>query len=274
MFRLIPLTFRRAREERLPQVAGSLTFTTLLSLVPLLAVSFALFTRVPALRGAGQAIQQHLISGLVPAEISRTVLNYLGQFTANTGGLTPLGAVFVVAAAFATVFSVEKALNRIWQVRKERPLPRRLLLHVLMLCVAPVLLGASLWGTSSLQSASGGLLRTWPASAAWVLNVGPVVLGAVGFAALFRFVPNARVRWRDAIGGGLLAAIAFELGKRGFAFYLLHVPTYKTLYGAFAPLLAFLIWVFYSWLITLAAALVAATIPRAGRQPARRLSRA
>ena len=74
--------------------------------------------------------------------------------------------------------------------------------------------------------------------------------------------------------GGLLAGIAFELGKYGFAIYLANVPTYRTIYGSFAPLLAFLVWVYYSWLVTLAAALISASLPRGGSQPARRLSRA
>jgi hypothetical protein len=98
--------------------------------------------------------------------------------------------------------------------------------------------------------------------------------GAAGFACLFRFVPHTAVRWRNAIAGGLLAGIAFEFGKRGFAIYLANVPTYRTIYGAFAPLLAFLVWVYYSWFITLAAALVSASLPRAGARQARRLSRA
>jgi membrane protein len=92
-----------------------------------------------------------------------------------------------------------------------------------------------------------------------------VAVGAVGFATLFRCVPNAAVRRREALAGGLLASIAFEFGKHGFAFYLGHVPTYRTLYGAFAPLLAFLVWVYYSWLVTLAAALVSASLGGGGR---------
>src|SRR5207245_10979268 len=96
MFSLARLTIRRAREERLAQVAGSLTFTTVLSLVPLLAVSFALFTRFSLLRPVGQAFQQHLLDGLLPVDISRPVLAYLEQFTANTGGLNPLGALVIV----------------------------------------------------------------------------------------------------------------------------------------------------------------------------------
>ena len=274
MLGLIPQTFRRAREERLAQVAGSLTFTTLLSLVPLLAVSFALFRRFPILRSAGQGIEQHLLAGLLPTDISRTVLKYLGQFTANTGGLTPLGALFVVGTALMTAFTVETVLNRLWQVRKDRPVHRRLGLYVVMLAVAPTLLGASLWATSALQAASGGLVRALPPAAAFVLNLGPVVLGVVGFAMLYYVVPNAKVRRREAIAGGLLAAVAFELGKRGFALYLQKVPTYRTVYGAFAPLLAFLLWVYFSWLVTLAAALVTASLGRGGRPVARRPARA
>ncbi|HZY17306.1 MAG TPA: YihY family inner membrane protein [Ramlibacter sp.] len=274
MLALIPLTIRRAREERLAQVAGSLTFTTVLSIVPLLAVSFALFARFPAIRGVGTALQEHLLKGLLPADIARTVLKHLGQFTANTGSLTPVGTLFLVATALATAFTVEKVLNRIWQVRKERTVLRRLGLYLLMLAVAPTLLGASLWATSYLQAASSGLLRTLPPAAAFVLNLGPLVLGVVGFAGLFHVVPNAKVRRREAIAGGLLAAVAFELGKRGFALYLLKVPTYRTVYGAFAPLLAFLLWVYFSWLVTLAAALVTAGLGRAGRAPARRPARA
>ena len=101
-----------------------------------------------------------------------------------------------------------------------------------------------------------------------------MALGTIGLASLFYFVPNTNVRRRDAIVGALLGSVAFELGKRGFALYLLKIPTYKTVYGAFAPGLLFLVWVYFSWLVTLAAALVAANLPGGGRQPARRLSRA
>jgi membrane protein len=274
MISLIRLTFRRAREERLAQAAGSLTFTTVLSMVPLLAVSFALFLRFPVIRRLGEVIREHLMTGLLPAGIARTVLKHVGQFTANTGGLTLVGFLFVVATALAMLLSVENVLNRIWQVRKNRPVHKRLGLYVLMLVAGPVLLGASLWATSYLQAASGNLLRTLPVSASIILNLGPIVLGTAGFGGLFYLVPNAKVRGRDAIAGGLLAAIAFELGKRGFALYLVKVPTYKTVYGAFAPILLFLTWVYFSWLVTLGAALVTANLPRAGKPAPRRLSRA
>lgn len=274
MISLIRVLAKRAREERLPQMAGGLTFTTVLSVVPLLVVGFALFTRFPAMRKVGEAMRAHLLQGLLPPDISRTVLKHLAQFAANAGGLTLLGSVFVVVSALLMMLNVENALNRTWQVKKNRPLHRRLGLYAVMLVIGLPLLGASLWATSYVVAASRGLTAASP-SMAFALNIVPLLLGAIGLAGLFYFVPNAKVRRRDAIAGGLLASIAFELGKRGFAFYLLKVPTYKTVYGAFAPFLVFLLWVYFSWLVTLSAALVAANLPKGGgRQPARRLSRA
>jgi membrane protein len=253
---------RRGRDERLAQAAGSLTFTTVVSLVPLLAVSFALFTRVPALRSAGEAIREHLLRGLLPADITKTVLKHLAQFTGNTGSLTWIGFAVLLLSSLALLLGVENTLNRIWQAGKPRPLLRRLGLYACMLLAGPALLGASLWATSYLLAASSQWAVTPPGWLPHALTFGPVLLAAAGFACLFRFVPNTTVRWHHAIVGGLLAGIAFEFGKRGFAVYLAKMPTYRTIYGAFAPLLAFLMWVYYSWLVTLAGALAGASLPR------------
>jgi len=271
---LISRLLRRGREERLPQAAGGLTFTMVMSMVPLLALSFALFARIPALHAAGDAIREHLLRGLLPDGIARTVLKHLAQFAGNTGGLTQVGFALLLVSALALLMSVETTLNRIWQVKKPRPLLRRLGLYLGMLLTGPVLIGASLWAASYLAAASSGLPVARPGWLPHALNIGPMVLSAAGFACLFRFVPHTVVRWRDAIAGGLLAGVAFELGKQGFAIYLANVPTYRTIYGAFAPLLAFLLWVYYSWLVTLAAALLSASLPRGGSQATRRLSRA
>ncbi|HSV36641.1 MAG TPA: YhjD/YihY/BrkB family envelope integrity protein, partial [Ramlibacter sp.] len=238
---------RRGREERLAQAAGGLTFATVVSMVPLLAVSFALFAQIPALRPTGDAIRDHLLRGLLPADITRTVLKHLAQFTGNASGLTLVGFGVLLVSALMLLLSVENTLNRTWQVKKPRPVLRRLALYAGMLLTGPVAIGASLWATSYLLSVSSALVGTRPAWMPHALTLGPVVLGAAGFACLFRFVPHTVVRWRDAIAGGLLAGVAFECGKRGFAIYLAKVPTYRTIYGAFAPLLAFLVWVYYSW---------------------------
>lgn len=272
MITLTRTTLRRARDERLVQVAGSLTFTTVLSAVPLLAASFALLARFPVLADLRQAIDDLLLHGLLPAAIARTVLQHLSTFAANARALTVVGSLFVLGTAVLLLWAIENALNRIWLVKKPRPLLRRIVLYLLMLAIGPLLLGASLWATSQAMRASAGLVAALPPGLSFVLNLGPVVLGAVAWAALFYFVPNTQVRRRDAIAGGLLASIGFELGKRGFAAWLLQVPTYKALYGAFATVPLFLLWVYFSWLVTLAAALVASSLggAGAGRQPAKR----
>ena len=270
MSSLITQIVRRGREERLAQGAGGLTFTTVLSLVPVLVVGFAVFNRIPALRGTGEALREHLLRGLLPPDLTRAVLRQLAQFTGNASGLTLAGSLFLLLSALGLLLSVENTFNRIWKVKKPRPLLRRLGLYVALLLTAPVLVGASWWATSSLLAASGGAIGARPAWLRHAFNLAPVVLGAAAFACLFRFVPHATVRRRDAVVGGLLAGAAFEFGKRGFAMYLASAPAYRTVYGAFAPLLAFLLWVYYSWFVTLAAALVSANLPRAGSPGPRR----
>jgi membrane protein len=166
--------------------------------------------------------------------------------------------------------TLEGALNQMWDVKKARPLPRRLGLYLLMLAVGPVLVGASLWTTASLLGASTGLMHSVPPPFAFALDLGPAALCSVGLAILFRLLPNAQVRWRHAIVGGVLGSIALELGKRGFATYLIQGPTYRSLYGAFATLPVFMLWLYFSSLVTLSAALFTAHLGRAtgsrGRQ--------
>ncbi|MGO4606846.1 YihY family inner membrane protein [Variovorax sp. 2RAF20] len=266
MFTLTRLTIHRARKERLPQVAGSLTFTTLLSIVPLLATSFALFTRFPIFKRFKDAIHEFLLSRLLPPDIARTVLKYLDQFAANASSLTWVGSLFLLGTAVAMLLTVENALNQMWEVRRNRPFFRRVGLYLLMLAVGPPVMGLSLWATSYVLGVSLGLIGALPPSLAFVLDLGPLVLGVTALTSMFYFVPNTKVRLRDAVAGALIASVAFELGKRGFATYLVKVPTYKALYGAFAAFPIFLLWVYFSWLITLVAAMITANLALARRR--------
>ncbi len=256
---------RRARQERLPQAAGSLTFTTLLSVVPLLTVSLALFARWPMVFGHFEtALDDLLLTSLLPPEIARTVLAHLHRFATNASGLPWVGSLLLLAAAMAMLLTVENTLNQIWNVKRRRPWLKRVGLYLLILVLGPPALGASLWATSALISASMGWIGPLPPSARFVLNLGPVLLGWAALTCLFFFVPNTHVRLRDALAGALVAGVALELGKRGFAAYLLKLPTYKVVYGAFAVFPVFLLWVYFSWLVTLAAALLAANLKRSG----------
>lgn len=271
MFTLIHTTFQRARAERLPQVAGSLAFTTLLSSVPLLAASFALLREFPVFKNLRVALQELLLRRLLPADIAQTVLKYLNQFAYNAKGLNWTGSLILLGTAVAMLLTVENALNQMWKVRRNRPLHKRVGLYLLMLAIGPPVLGLSLWASSYLLAASAGLIGPLPRALAFVFDLGPLLLGVAAMSGLFYFVPNAPVRLRDAIAGGVIASVAFELGKRGFAMYLVKVPTYKTLYGAFAVLPMFLLWVYFSWLVALLTAMTTANLALMRRQssPAR-----
>jgi len=274
MFSLTRLTIQRARKERLPQVAGSLTFTTLLSIVPLLAASFVLFTQFPVFRRFKDALQEFLLSRLLPADIARTVLKYLTQFASNASSLTWVGSLFLLGTAIAMLLTVENALNQMWEVRKNRPFFKRVGLYLLILVVGPPVLGLSLWATSYLLGNSKGLIGALPPSLAFVLDLGPLLLGVIALTSMFYLVPNTKVRLRDAAAGGLIASMAFELGKRGFTAYLVKVPTYKALYGTFATLPMFLLWVYFSWLVTLVAAMLAANLALTRRRSGGKSARA
>lgn len=255
-------TLQRAAQVRLLQVAAGLALTITLSLAPLVAVSFALLKRVPALRPLERAIEQHLLQGLLPADISRAVLKALQQFASNASGLTLVGALLVLAAAVMLLLTLENALNQMWGVKKPRPLLRRTGLVVLLLAVGPLLVGAGLWASASLIGASMGLVRHTPPWLAFGLELGPVVLCSAALAITLRLLPHAPVRWRHAVVAGVLGGIALELGKRAFAAYLIHGPIYQSLYGALATLPVFLLWVYFSCVVALSAALVAAQLGR------------
>jgi membrane protein len=129
-----------------------------------------------------------------------------------------------------------------------------------MLIAGPPLLGLSLWAASYVLGMSMGLIGVLPPSLSFVLSMGPPMLSLATLTALFHFVPNAKVPWIHAVAGGLIATAALEMGKRGFAAYLVHLPTYRAVYGAFAAFPLFLLWVYFSWLVTLIAAMIAANL--------------
>jgi len=260
MFNLMRITIHRVRKERLAQVAGSLTFTTLLSLVPLLAVSLALLSRFTAFHRFERAIDEYVMKGLLPADISRTILGYLGLFTANARTLTWAGALSLLVTAVALLLTVENALNQMWQAKRNRPFFKRVGMYLLVLAAGPPVLGLSLWATSYVLGASMGLIGELPPSMSFVLGMGPLMLSMAALTALFHFVPNARVPWSHALAGGLIATVALEMGKRGFAAYLVKLPTYRAVYGSFAAFPLFLLWMYFSWLVTLVAAMIAANL--------------
>ena len=133
-------------------------------------------------------------------------------------------------------------------------------MYLLMLTAGPPVLGLGLWTTSYLLGMSMGLIGELPPAMSFVLGLGPPIIGVAALTMLFRFVPNAKVPWGHAITGGVIASVALEMGKRGFAVYLVRLPTYRAVYGAFAAFPLLLLWMYFSWLVTLIAAMIASNL--------------
>lgn len=242
------------------QIASSLTFTTLLAMVPLITVALTLISAFPVFSGLTRHLQTFLVENLVP-QSAHLIAKYGEQFTANAAQLTAVGIAFLVVTAILLLLTIERAFNQIWRVRRTWTTVQRVFIYWALLTIGPVLLGASLSLTSWLVSFSLGLVKEIPGAGVGLLRIVPVALIWLALTLLYLTMPNRRVLIRDAVLGGLLAALAFEAMKRGFTFYITRFPTYKLVYGAFASAPIFLLWVYLSWLVVLSGAVVVAVLP-------------
>jgi len=251
----------RFHEERCLQLAGSLTFTTLLSMVPLITVALAIVTAFPVFGQFTGRVDEWLAENLLPRQIAAAITGYIGQFSQKAAGLTALGTAVLAATAVMTMLTIDRGLNQIFRVTRPRPLVQRLLMYWAVLTLGPILIGASISMTSYLVSESLGLVKRLPILGEAILRGAPVVLTSAAMTLLYLVVPNRRMRVRDALFGGLIAGILFELMKRAFVIYIARFPSYTLVYGAFAAVPIFLVWLYLSWLVVLAGAAVSATLP-------------
>ncbi|MBI2749524.1 MAG: YihY family inner membrane protein [Burkholderiales bacterium] len=251
----------RFREDRLGLTASSLTFTTIIALVPFITVALAVFTAFPMFAKFQDVLQKWLIESLVPDNIARQVLSYLNQFAGKASKLGSLGLVVLLVTALALVFTIDRTLNSIWRVRTPRPFAQRVLIYWSTITLGPVLLAVSLSMTSYAVSLSKGLVGDMPGGVSLLLNILQFIAVAAGMAAMFRYVPNTHVHWDHAWMGGVFVSGGMELAKRGLAWYVSSVPTYSIVYGAFATLPILLVWIYVVWVIVLLGAALTAYLP-------------
>ena len=251
----------RFREDKLGLTASSLTFTTLIALVPLVTVMLALFSAFPMFASFQGALEKYFLQSLVPDGIAKPVLAALTQFAAQATRLGSAGLVVLVFTALALMLTIDRALNAIWRVRRPRSIARRVLVYWAALTLGPLLLGISLSLTATALTASKGLIGALPGGLGLLLNAIEFTLLAAGMASLYHYVPNTDVRWRHAVAGGVFVAAGVKLAKSGLAWYLGAMPTYSTVYGAFATVPILLLWIYVGWVIVLWGAVIAAYAP-------------
>lgn len=254
------LLWRRFDDDRCMQTASSLTFTTLLALVPIITVALTLISAFPVFGEMMGHLEQFLVENVLP-ESARTVVSYTQQFTENAAKLTAVGLFFLFVTSMIVLMTIDSAFNEIWRVPRPRNVFQRFFIYLTLLMVGPVLIGASLSLTSWVVSQSLGLVQDVPYAGKVLLRVVPMLLTGFAFALLYIMLPNRRVLVRDAMIGGFLAAVVFEGMKLGFAVYITQFPTYTLVYGAFAAVPIFLLWIYLSWLVVLMGAAAAAVLP-------------
>lgn len=237
--------------DRCLRSAGALCFTTLLSLVPLAAVIWSIFSVLPISGAVATEIRNFIFQNFVPA--SGAVLEqHLTELAAKASQLTGIGILFLVISALLLMDTIEAALNDIWYATAKRKAIPKLMVYWAVLTLGPLLLGVSLAGTSYLTSlpllSDTALLASLKGG---LLGLLPFLATTLACTLLYAVVPNTRVPLRNALGGALMAAILFELAKKGFAVYIAAFPTYQLLYGALAAIPVFLLWLFISWVVVL-----------------------
>lgn len=255
------LAFAQFQEDRLNRVAQALSYTTLLSLVPLTTLAFGVFSIFPVFQKWMLVMQNYLYSHFVPAA-GDVVQRYLNQFASKSAQLTAFGLGFLIVTALMLMATIEETFNDIWRVPQKRKLVHRFLSYWAILTLGPILLGVSLSLTSALFSFSGGNVGVgvWHA----VLVSLPFVAEVCVFMLLYIVVPNATVSWRHALIGSMVTALLFEVAKRGFALVVIKYSSYRLVYGALAALPVFLIWIYVSWAVILMGALLVALMPQWG----------
>jgi membrane protein len=259
--RLVVRVIQRFRGERLAQTAAALSFATLLALVPMIGVAAALIHLLPFDLGIGSALEKFLLANLLPDKAGQVIAKYVSQFAGRAGRMTYLGIGALAITAVMQMLTIEHAFNAIWKVRAPRPLLKRLAIHSLALVVGPLAFGGSLAATTFLTGVSLGLVSEPPWVTALVTGVVPLVFLGGLLALLFWAVPRRPVLPRHAMLGGGMAAAAFAGMHQLFGRYIIEFPTYAVVYGPFAAIPIFLVWLYLSWTVILIGALVTAELP-------------
>lgn len=254
----------RASENDLTEVTSTMALATLTAIVPVLALSLAAFSAFPGFANARQALEDLIVMSLLPEQYSEQLLGYISQFTSHAAGLTTFGLLGLAVTAFLLIDKLFVTLNRIFKVTAPRPWFQRVLIYWALMTVGPLAVAVSLtmtghYAAMALEGVDPGLSKT-------LYNAGQVILQALGFAVIYKFVPSCRVHFSHALVGGAVVSVCGLVVKQLFGMWVT-AGTLTNIYGAFVAIPVFVLWVYVAWYLFFAGAAIAATIPKltAGR---------
>lgn len=253
--RLAAHVWRHFGEDRLFDEAASLSYTSLLSMVPLLAVVFGVASIFPVFQQWSEQLQAFVFSNFLPASGDQIQL-YVAGFLESVGKLTLTGTLFLIITALLLMVRVERAFNLIWRVPTARSIANRVVMYWAVLTLGPLALGAALALSAQPvfeQMAVGAATHSnWRA-------LGVFSLSWLAFTLMFLLVPNRRVHLSHAAVGALLSAILFGLAKKAFVTFVANA-SFNVIYGALATIPIFLFWLYLVWIVILLGASLAASL--------------
>ena len=243
--------------------AKSLTYMSLFAVVPLMTLIVSILSAFPSFQVFGSQIQDMIFARLLPSSSSE-LEQYLNNFAGQARNLTWIGAIMLLATAYLMLINIERSFNRIWDVAQLRKGISSFLLYWSVLSLSPLLLGVGFAISSYITSLS--LFETFTevsdlvGARTVVLGIFPTVLTTLAFTLLYVAVPNCGVRLRHAMIGGLVVALMFIVVKWVFAKFIA-MASYEFVYGTFAAMPIFLIWVYICWMLILFGANLVRAIP-------------
>ncbi len=247
-FQFLRFLTRHFFEDNCQQKAASLTYTTMLSIVPILTVLLMILSSVPALASVRAQIYEVIYSNLIP-QSSLQVSKYINSFAEKSSNLTIIGAMVLFFTTIMTLTTIERAFNQIWRVEDRSGGIKSMLRYWTIVTLGPLVLGTAFLASSAVQSFSflnrqiAGYGIDW---SFWVqiVSIGVTVAGFIG---MYWFIPKARVPVKNAAIAGIFVALVFELLKHIFGSIMSNFTSYEAIYGAFAALPIFLLWIYLSW---------------------------
>lgn len=240
--------WQRCNEIRVWQVAGSLTFTTLLALVPVLTIVLVLVSAFPIFGDVTREFMDLVNSMIVPSGAA-AVWDYLNEFKQQASQLTTVGVLMMLVTSLMLIQTIDQTFNRIWCVKKPRSAWLQFPVYWALLTFLPVLLGVVVSVISQSTGFSGSLK-----SLAWF------IFDILVLYVLYRVVPNRFVPIQHALIGAVFTTILLKCAKYGFNYYVHHFNSYKLIYGAFSAIPVFLLWLHLLWAIILLGAVLTASL--------------
>ena len=248
---------KRAQHDTVLRVASSLSYTSLIALVPVLAIALAIFSAFPVFSEVRQQVQEFIITNMVP-DASADISIYFNEFINATAKLTTIGVIGIALTAILLLSTIENSFNFIFKVNRPRRLTTKITLYWTVITLGPLLLGTafSLRG----YAAFNNVLQSIPEIRLFLGGFLPFVLTWLVLTGVYIFVPNKKVGFINALMGAFVAMFLFWVLKNGFALFMLKNNVYKTLYGAVAAVPLMLIWMYLYWAAVIFGAVVTAAI--------------